>query len=138
MNKVLDILYLQPKKNKIIYLFLGFIFLFIGGSYYLKIYDSYKTMGIITCDGDCKIEIDIPVESADILNQEPLLYYHNKTYKIDKVLTKDVFLQDGKAFLKVEIKSNIKLKKANFIELRLNYNEQRIINKIWNILIGKD
>lgn len=130
-----DILYFKtPKKTKLPYLIFFSLIILIILSYHIKIYDAYKTIGIATCDNKCEIEINISNINSEILNNKLELEYKNKKYKVFKIITKDIYLENNIFYQKIIIETELILNDSNFIEFKLIYNKQRIVDKIINIL----
>lgn len=115
------------------------IFLFILiMSFYIKIPDTKTFTALITCQEDCQIELLIPSNQMDLLNHHPTLVYQDKTYHITNINIAELTFNNDIPAAKVIITSDLKVSMANFINIKLQYNKQRIINKIINLIIGKE
>ena len=134
-----NILYFKtPKKNKLPYLIFFSLIILIILSYHIEIYDTYKTIGIATCNDRCEIEINISSINSEIINNKLELEYKSKKYKVFKIITKDIYLENNIVYQKLIIETELILNSNNFIEFKLLYNKQRIINKIIDILKWKE
>lgn len=129
---------LNKKPNKHQKLYITIIILIIVFLIYCirnYTYNSYQTTGIIKCEDDCYINITLPYDKVDILSKNPIIKYQNKTYKIDKILYKEPYLDHEIAYQDIEIESFIK--EERIINFNILYNKQRIITKIKNIIIER-
>lgn len=130
MDKKTILLFKMPKISKVpVFTFLIIVILIVI-SYNFKTYDIYKTIGITECNDKCNIEINIPSTKADILNYDLKVEYKNKIYKIKDIKTEDVFIENEIIYKKIIIQTDLLIENNNFIEFKLLYNKQRIINKI--------
>ena len=126
---------LKPKKKY--YLYTMFIIMITTILYYIFNYNSYdkKTIvGLNSCQNKiCEIKITLNYEEMKILDQQPRIEYQHKKIKIKKILYSEPYLSNSIPVSDVTIIVD-DLSNNNIIEFKLEYNKQKIIKKIKNIL----
>lgn len=137
MNKKIYLLNLTPHKyNKLVLSFL-IIFIFILPILsFVKIYDSYYTTGLISCDTECNITITLPYDKVNILSQEPRLSYLNNEYDILSLEYNEPYLDNQIPYEDIIIKTNLN-SQEKIINFKILYNKQRVIKKIKKIIEGE-
>lgn len=128
----------SPSKSLGLIIFIAICFIMFFLTYFVKISDSTSFTGIIECQENCQIELLIPVEKMDILNHQPSLLYQSKVYKIENINISELTFNNDIPAAKVLITSNINVSFSNFIDIKLQYNKQRKITKLYNLIIGKE
>ena len=134
MNKKVYLLNLIPKRSKSILLFIG-LFSSSLPLLFIKIYDSYYTTGLISCNEECNITVSLPYDKVDILKEDPHLEYLNKEYKVETITYNEPYLNNQIPYEDVVIKTNLK-SEDKIINFKILYNKQRVISKIKNIVKG--
>ena len=128
----------SPSKSLGLIIFIAICFIMFFLTYFVKISDSTSFTGIIECQENCQIELLIPSNQMDLLNQHPTLVYQDKTYHITNINIAELTFNNDIPAAKVLITSNINVSFSNFIDIKLQYNKQRIITKLYNLIIGKE
>lgn len=137
MNKKIYLLNLYPQKHHFTnYLFIILIILSIPLSHKIKIYDSYYTTGIISCNEECIITVSFPYDKVDILKQNPHIEYLNHKYEIKEIIYNEPYLNNQVPYEDITLKTNLS-SKDYIINFKILYNKQRIIEKIKAIIKGE-
>ena len=136
MYKKISLLSSKPKTSKITSLIIIFILVLLIISYKLKIYSVYKTLAVINCEDICYIETSIPSTKSELTEKEIKIEYDNHKYKVNKVYIEDIIEQNNQLYLKLKIDSTIPAERNKIINIKILYNEQRIITKLKNIMKG--
>ena len=136
MYKKISLLSSKPKTSKLTVLIIIFILVALFISYKLKIYSTYKNLALISCEDKCFIETSIPSTKSSLLDKERQLEYNNQKYKVNKVYLEDIIEEKNQLYLKIKIDSDLNLEKNKIINIKLLYDQQRIITKIKNIMKG--
>lgn len=134
MMKKLKLLELKPKNHSLLYIifFIAFIVLVIF-SYSFKTYDVYNTTGIVKCDETCGINITLPYNKTDILNNESYIKFQNEKYSINIIDYEEPYLNNDIPLEDIVLYTDMKTE-AKVINFQILYNKQRIITKLKNII----
>ena len=102
-----------------------------------NIYDTIKIKGIIKNNS---IMINMPVKYSDTLINGNFLKIDNKKYdyKINKISSLKIDDQSLLEYQTIEIKIVNNFKDNQILNLSIFYNNEKIINKIKRIIIGKE
>ena len=136
MYKKISLLSSKPRTSKLTFLITILILVTLFISYKFKIYSTYKNLAIINCEEKCYIETSIPSTKSSLLDKELELEYENKRYKVNNVYIEDIIEQDNLIYLKIKIDSDLNLEKNKIINIKLLYDQQRIISKVKTIMKG--
>ena len=136
MYKKISLLSSKPKTSKLTSLIILFLLVTIIITYKFKIYSVYKTLAVINCEDTCYIETSIPSTKSELIDKDIIIEYDNHKYQVNKVYLEDIIEQDNQLFLKVKIDSNLTAEKNKIINIKILYDEQRIITKLKNIMKG--
>ena len=138
MNKKIYLLNLYPNNHNLFsFLFIILFILLVPLSFFIKIYDSYYTTGLISCNNDeCSITISLPYDKVEILKQTPHIEYLNREYEITSIEYNEPYLNNQIPYEDIIIKTNLS-SKDQIINFKILYNKQRIIRKIINIVKGE-
>ncbi len=136
MYKKISLLSSKPRTSKLTFLITILILVTLFISYKFKIYSTYKNLAIISCEEKCYIETSIPSTKSSLLDKELELEYENKRYKVNNVYIEDIIEQDNLIYLKIKIDSDLNLEKNKIINIKLLYDQQRIISKVKTIMKG--
>ncbi len=131
-------IYENPKQYKLPnILFIILILISIIISYSYKTYDSLKLTGIYTCEETCIIETTLSYDYISKINNNSIIEYNNKSYKIEDIIYSDPYLNNNIAYQDITIKINLNIKEK-IINFKLLYKKQRIIRKIVNLILGEE
>jgi hypothetical protein len=135
---MLNLLYfkeLRSHKNYIIVL----VTLIISVIIILKIinkysYDVYKTYGIVTCEEECVLDISVNYQKTNIFNDYKL--------KIENQYIEVKDLQYGERYLQNNIPEQevllyIDKYEEKIVEVKIEYNKQRIKTKLKKIILER-
>lgn len=124
---------IKPKKYPITIITLIFLIILILLSYKIKTYDSLNVIAFTEQKNEtCYLEILVPSQKTEILNDKRLLY-KNKKYKINSIKYLERISENNILYEKIIVTSNLKC--LNKIEnIKLINNKQRIIKKIINTI----
>lgn len=135
---MLNLLYfkeLRSHKNYIIVL----VTLIISVIILLKIinkysYDVYKTYGIVTCEEECVLDISVNYQKTNIFNDYKL--------KIENQYIEVKDLQYGERYLQNNIPEQevllyIDKYEEKIVEVKIEYNKQRIKTKLKKIILER-
>ena len=137
MNKKIYLLNLYPHKHRLISIIVILVGLtIIPLSNFIKLYDSYYTTGLISCNEECSITVSLPYDKVDILKQNPHLEYLNKEYKINKITYNEPYLDNQIPYEDVIIYTNLN-SEDKIINFKILYNKQRIISKVKKMIKGE-
>ena len=138
MNNKIYLLNLYPNNHNIFnFLFIILFILLVPLSFFIKIYDSYYTTGLISCNNDeCSITISLPYDKVEILKQTPHIEYLNKGYEITSIDYNEPYLNNQVPYEDITIKTNLS-SKDQIINFKILYNKQRIVRKIISIVKGE-
>lgn len=137
MNKKIYLLNLYPHKHRLISIIVILVVLtIIPLSNFIKLYDSYYTTGLISCNEECSITVSLPYDKVDILKQNPHLEYLNKEYKINKITYNEPYLDNQIPYEDVIIYTNLN-SEDKIINFKILYNKQRIISKVKKMIKGE-
>lgn len=137
MNKKIYLLNLYPHKHRLISIIVILVVLtIIPLSNFIKLYDSYYTTGLISCNEECSITVSLPYDKVDILKQNPHLEYLNKEYKINKITYNEPYLDNQIPYEDVIIYTDLN-SEDKIINFKILYNKQRIISKIKKMIKGE-
>ena len=114
----------KPNKSYIIIIIIASSLIILLSSIFIKTYTITKTIGYITCEDECYLNISLPYNKLNILNKETILEIDKDKYKIDEI----EYLNIELPYQNVRIKTNIREEKI--VEVKLLNNKQRIIKKI--------
>lgn len=138
MSKKIILLNEKNKNHHIInLLFFIFIFVLIGLSFYIKTFDTSKTIGIIKCDDVCEINLSLPYSKVDMLTYKDVhIKYHDSLYEIEDINYDEPFFNNDIPYQNVRIITNLK-SKERIINFDILYNKQRIIEKIKKLILER-
>lgn len=137
MNKKIYLLNLYPHRHRLISIIVILVVLtIIPLSNFIKLYDSYYTTGLISCNEECSITVSLPYDKVDILKQNPHLEYLNKEYKINKITYNEPYLDNQIPYEDVIIYTDLN-SEDKIINFKILYNKQRIISKIKKMIKGE-
>ena len=137
MNIKIYLLNLYPHKHRLISIIVILVVLtIIPLSNFIKLYDSYYTTGLISCNEECSITVSLPYDKVDILKQNPHLEYLNKEYKINKITYNEPYLDNQIPYEDVIIYTDLN-SEDKIINFKILYNKQRIISKIKKMIKGE-
>ncbi len=137
MNKKIYLLNLYPHKHRLISIIVILVVLtIIPLSNFIKLYDSYYTTGLISCNEECSITVSLPYDKVDILKQNPHLEYLNKEYKINKITYNEPYIDNQIPYEDVIIYTDLN-SEDKIINFKILYNKQRIISKVKKMIKGE-
>ncbi len=135
MTNKLVLIHKSNKNHFIIYvLFHIFILNLILLTFFVDTYDSIKVTGIIKCEEECQITLNLPYNKIDIFQDDSKITYLNKDYKIMNITYDEPYLEKEIPYQNVIIKTDL-ASDDKIINFSILYNKQRIIKKIKNILL---
>ena len=136
MYKKISLLNKKPNTSKISLLIILFIVILLICSIKFKIYSTYRTLAVYECSDSCYINLNIPSTQSKIIEKDLEIFYNNKKYKVKKVYLEDVINENNNIYLKIKMDTELKLEKNNIIDVKIIYDQQRILTKLKNIMKG--
>jgi len=103
-------------------------------SLFVDTYDSMKITGILKCEEDCSITVNLPYDKVDIFREDSKIKYLNKEYKIENILYEEPYLEKEIPYQNVIIQTGLR-NEEKIINFHILYNKQRIIKKVKNIVM---
>ncbi len=132
INKLI-LLNKKPKLNCLFYLnicILIFIIIFIS---LVKTYDSYTIVAINECENECNLNIVLPYNKIDILDNALVDINHN-LYSIKSITYNEVTENNGIVFQNIALKTELQEESTRIYKIKLLKNKQRIIKKIAKVM----
>ena len=101
-------------------------------SYNMKTYSIKKTLGYISCEEECHINLSLPYKDLNIVNDNTIIEVDHKRYKPTEILYKDISIENNIPYQNIQI--NTEIKDEKIVEVKLLNNKQRIIKKVFDII----
>lgn len=131
---------LKPKKYFLPILTIMLIIILVVFSIIKESYDVKKYIGYVTCNDLCEIDISLSLDEVSKIKDAKYLKIDNKNLNIKEIEISDV-LVDKNNNLNYQIISykveNINIESL-FYEVKVYYNKEIILKKIFNILVGSE
>lgn len=122
----------KPKKSYIIIIIIASSLILLISSYNMKTYSIKKTLGYISCEEECHINLSLPYKDLNIVNDNTIIEVDHKRYKPTEILYKDISIENNIPYQNIQI--NTEIKDEKIIEVKLLNNKQRIIKKVFDII----
>ena len=131
---------LKPKKYFLPILTIMLIIILVVFSIIKESYDVKKYIGYVTCNDLCEIDISLSLDEVSKIKDARYLKIDNNNLNIKEIEISDV-LVDKNNNLNYQIISykveNINIESL-FYEVKVYYNKEIILKKIFNILMGSE
>ena len=139
MDEISTLYYQKPKTNIMIYLiFIVLISLLIYISFKYHTYDIKELAVLNECNEEkCILKTTLSLEEQDILNNNPIIIYDQKEYKINEIEYNETYLSNNIPVTDISIDSELKEKKQ-ILKIKIKYNKQRIIKSIKEKIIERN
>ncbi len=135
---MIELLYFKSQKRKkhdiiLVGLFVLFIII-LTLLLNKKTYDSFKTYGISKCDSRCYVIISLDYQKINIIKDSEIII-DNQEDSVKEYEYGEVYLNNNIPEQEIKIYTNDIEEKI--VEVKINHNKQRIINRIKKIILER-
>lgn len=99
-------------------------------------YNIYQTYGTINCDSSCYLDISLNYQKINIINNSKIKI-DDKYYEYKNIEYKDQYLNNNIPEQEVVFELN-EIIPEKIVEVKIEYNKQRILTKIKQIILERE
>ncbi len=126
-----DLLNLKCSYKYVIIIFMVLLFIIIFLSSVYKLYDTYEIRGIYNSGS---IIINVPIENVNFFSASEFVVVENKKYSFKLLKYGDIY-SDTIIYQEIVISLHKECAENEVINMIFHKNEERIIYKIWELLL---
>lgn len=132
------LLNIKPKSFKFILFTTLIFFFFLIIAFQIEIDDTYISKAYIQCDNDCKLIMSLSISDIKLLKEYNKVMIENNKLEINKIdiseIKVDLKNKTNYQILTIFVDNNNNLSNKTIQDIKIFYNKERIIKKIFRIL----